>query len=266
MDKAQEEVKEALSNLVFPEGVQEPEVSRLSMNAFPIMSLSISNNEQTLAELTKTLEEDVIPQIEGIDGISTTQISGQQLEEAQVKFNVDKMKENGLNEETVKNIIKGSDISFPLGLYTFDDTEKSVVVDGNFTKIEDLKTLKIPVIPSGAGTQGQQGAPANQQAGDLQSQAPMAIPTIELQDIATIEIVGKAESFSRTNGETSIGVQIVKAADANTVDVVNDVKDNLKELESKIDGLKVTPIFDQGKPIEESVQTMPITSLFQVKL
>ena len=39
-------------------------------------------------------------------------------------------------------MIKGSDVSLPLGLYTFKDTEKSVVVDGNITTIKALKELK----------------------------------------------------------------------------------------------------------------------------
>ncbi|HWO96652.1 MAG TPA: efflux RND transporter permease subunit [Bacillus sp. (in: firmicutes)] len=260
MEKAQEEVKEAISDLTFPEGVQEPDVSRLSINAFPIMSLSISNKEQSLAELTKTVEETILPEIEGIEGVASTQISGQQVEEVQLKFNEEKMKQYGLDEETVKNIIKGSDVSFPLGLYTFTDTEKSVVIDGNVTSVDDLKTLKIPVMPAAGG---QQAAAAQQEPTGMssqglkqQAQASQGIPTIELQDIASIEVIGKAESISRTNGETSIGVQIVKAADANTVTVVNAVKEKLAEFESDTEGLQVTPIFDQGKPIEESVQTM----------
>lgn len=256
MDEAQAEVKETLDNLTFPEGVQDPEVSRLSINAFPIMSLSISNSKESLAELTKTTEEKIIPEIEGIEGVSSTQISGQQVNEVQLKFDHVKMKQLGLSEDTVKNLIKGSDITFPLGLYTFDKTQKSVVVDGNITTIDDLKKLEIPVFPSQGGQMG--GASATGQA----PQVPTGIPTVQLQDIATIEVVGKAESISRTNGETSIGMQIVKAADANTVDVVNAVKEQLDGLESDIEGLTITPIFDQGEPIEQSVETMLSKAIF----
>ncbi|RBW68769.1 efflux RND transporter permease subunit [Bacillus taeanensis] len=267
MEKAQNEVKEVLDSLELPDGVQEPDVSRLSINAFPIMSLSISNSEQSLAQLTKTVEETILPEIEGIEGVSSTQISGKQIQEVQLTFNQDKMKEYGLTEETVKNIIKGSDVSFPLGLYTFDNTEKSVVVDGNIITIDDLKELKIPAVPSGVGqmqgqSAGQNAAVQLEADAQTQAQAPTGIPTVALQDIASIEVIGKAESISRTNGETSIGVQIVKATDANTVDVVNGVKDRLAELESEIDGLSVTPIFDQGKPIEESVSTMLNKAIF----
>lgn len=273
MEKAQNEVKEALSNLELPDGVEEPEVSRLSFSAFPVMSLSMTNSKQSLAELTKTAEEDIVPQLEGIEGVSTVQISGQQVDEVQLKFNQKKLKQYGLSEETVKNLIKASDVTIPLGLYTFKDTQKSVVIDGNVSTLDDLKAIKIPVIPSAGGSQ--QGAAAGQQnqgqpgmtgsqvnQGNPSSQATVAIPSLKLKDIATIEVVGKAESISRTNGEESIGVQITSAQDANTVDVVNAVKEKLSDFEDQVDGLKVTTIFDQGKPIEESVSTMLNKAIF----
>lgn len=275
MEKAQNEVKEALSNLEFPDGVQEPEVSRLSFSAFPIMSLSITNPKQSLAELTEVAEDEIVPELEGVEGVSTVQISGQQIEEVHLTFNDNKLKQYGLNKDTVMNLIKASDVMFPLGLFTFQDTQKSVVINGNISTVDDLKVLKIPTMPSanegqqaisgGKSTQGQQPNIQGRQTFPNQRQQvqlPITIPSVELQDIATIDVVGKAESISRTNGEESIGVQIVSAADANTVEVVNAVKEKLEELESLVDGLSIIPIFDQGKPIEEAVSTMLNKALF----
>ena len=128
MEEAEDEVTDALSDLQFPEGVQDPSVSRLSFNAFPIMALSVSNEDQSISELTGTVEDTILPALEGVDGVSSVEISGQQIEEVDIKFNKDKMAELGLDEETVKGIIKGSDVNVPLGLYTLDETQKSVVV------------------------------------------------------------------------------------------------------------------------------------------
>ena len=255
MDKAQEEAKEAISGVVFPEGVQAPDVSRLSLNAFPVMSLSIANNEQTLPELTKITEETIVPELEGVEGVASIQISGQQVEEVILAFNKEKMAQNGLSESTVMNVIKGSNLTFPLGLFTLGDTEKSVVIDGDIATVEDLKAIKIPVMSS----TNEQMVPDGQRPTGAQ---PTVIPTVTLGEIATLTGEGKAESISRTNGDTSIGVQIVKSADANTVDVVNAVKVKLNELEANISGLTVTPMFDQGAPIEESVQTMLSKAIF----
>ncbi|MBM7587876.1 HAE1 family hydrophobic/amphiphilic exporter-1 [Bacillus pakistanensis] len=271
MEEAEDEIKDALSNISFPEEVKEPEASRLSINAFPVMALSVSNDNESLAELTSTVEESVLPEIEGLDGVSSVQISGQQVEEIELDFNEEKMKELGIDQETVKGLIQGADINVPLGLYTFGDTEKSVIIDGNITTLEDLRNLQIPMIPSG-GQEGQGQIPhstpnPNQQVPTANGtttaqQGELKIPTIALSEIAEIKQIGKAESISRTNGKEAIGLQIVKAADANTVDVVNAVKEEIKSFEKEIDGIEIVSTFDQGEPIEESVSTMLNKALF----
>ncbi|MFI8576205.1 efflux RND transporter permease subunit [Rossellomorea aquimaris] len=266
MDEAKTEVEDALSDLSFPEGVNEPEVSRLSFNSFPIIALSVANEDQSLAQLTSTVEETIVPQLEGVDGVASVQVSGQQVQEAQVVFDQEKLAQYGLTEETVQNMIKGSDVTVPLGLYTFKDSQKSVMVDGNITTIEDLKEMKIPVMPSA----GSMEAPQGQTPGGQTPQAPPAgeapagvkIPTVQLSDIADIQLKGKAESISRTNGKESIGLQVVKTADANTVDVVNAVKEEVKAFEKDLDGVEIISTFDQGEPIEESVSTMLNKALF----
>ncbi|NMH70862.1 efflux RND transporter permease subunit [Bacillus sp. RO3] len=262
MDEAKTEVEDALSKLPFPEGVNEPEVSRLSFSAFPIIALSVANEEQSLDQLTREVEEIIVPQLEGVEGVASVQVSGQQIQEAQIVFDEDKLAQYGLSEDTIKNIIKGSDVTAPLGLYTFKDSQKSVMVDGDIATIEDLKDLKIPVIPSAGGNME---APQGQGIQNRQaSEAPagMKIPTIQLSDVAEIELIGKAESISRTNGKESIGIQVIKTADANTVDVVNAVKDEVNVFEKELEGVEIISTFDQGEPIEESVSTMLNKALF----
>ncbi|WP_243525344.1 efflux RND transporter permease subunit [Bacillus pseudomycoides] len=260
MEKAETEIKEALANVKLPEGVKDPKVSRVNFNAFPVISLSVASKDESLATLTEKVEKNIVPGLKGLDGVASVQISGQQVNEVQLVFKKDKMQELGLSEDTVKNIIKGSDVSLPLGLYTFKDTEKSVVVDGNITTIKALKEMKIPAVPSAASDQGNPGAgtPAPQ----MNPAATNGIPTVTLEEIADIKEVGKAESISRTNGKEAIGIQIVKAADANTVDVVNAVKDKVNEFEKKYKNLEIISTFDQGAPIEKSVETMLSKAIF----
>ena len=268
MDKATDEVKEALSDLSLPEGARDPEVSRLSMNALPVMALSISDGNHSLEELTKSVDEAVVPVLKGIEGVSDVQVTGQQMEKINIDFDEDKLNEYGLTQETMEQLIEGSDISFPLGLTAFNKEVKNLVIDGNITSLDDLKELEIPVTPSPTGDAterqgmpGQEGMPGQAEA--QQQQMPAEMPTVQLKELADIDVIGEAESVSRTNGEDSIGIQIVKAADANTVDVVNGVKDKAKEFEDEL-GLTVTSTFDQGEPIEESVNTMLSKALFGI--
>ncbi|MDN4072187.1 efflux RND transporter permease subunit [Fictibacillus terranigra] len=287
MEKAKEEVQEALANISLPDSVDDPKVSRQSFNEFPILSLSVSDKNKSLKDLTKAVEDDVVPRIEGVEGVSSVQVAGQNVEEVELDFKQEKLKEKGLTEDTVEQFIQGANSSMPLGLYNFNDKEKSVVVDGKITTIKELKNLEIPAASppasgAGAGNAQQQagntpGAPAGkagqsaaqaggtagagQQGASAAGSAPQQaqateLPTVKLKDIASIRTVGKAESISRTNGQESIGIQIVKSADSNTVNVADDVNKELKQIKKDHRGLTTVNVFDQATPIKESVSTM----------
>lgn len=225
MEKAESEVKSLLADLKLPEGAQAPDVSRISLNAFPVISLSFANDKQNLAQLTDLVNSSILPELQGISGVADVQISGQNVMQGQLAFDQAKLAQLGLTQDAVKGIIQASAMKAPLGIFEFGDSEKAVVVDGNVTTEEDLNNL-------------------------------ILMPNVKLSDVAKLTVEGKAESVSRTNGKDSIGINIVKAADANTVDVVNKVKDAIKSMEEKNDGLTIVTTLDQGKPIEKSVETM----------
>ncbi|QJD86685.1 efflux RND transporter permease subunit [Cohnella herbarum] len=269
MDQAVAQLREASADVKLPEGVEAPSISKFSFNSFPVISLSASG-QGSLENLTKIVSEEIQPALEGVSGVASVQIAGQYVQEVTLKFKKDKLAELGLSEETVKGIVQGSALKVPLGLFQLEETQKTVVVDGRVTTIDDLKKIEIPVIPSapganaGAPNAGAPGAgtPDAGTAGTTPPATGAGLPTVQLSEIADIEMIGKAESISRTNGEESIGIQIVKSNDANTVDVVNGVKDEAEKLKEKFSDLKLDVLLDQGKPIEESVETMLSKALF----
>ncbi|PSL31697.1 HAE1 family hydrophobic/amphiphilic exporter-1 [Planomicrobium soli] len=287
MDEATRKVETALAEVSLPEAANEPEVSRISLDAFPVLALSISDPEHSSEELTKMVEDNILPELEGIDGLSDAQVSGQRIQKVTMAFDDEKLAQYGLTQETIQQMIQGSNISFPLGLTDFDGEIKNLVIDGNISTIEDLKNIQIPAVPQMAapetGTAPSPGAdiassgaapsaPAVESnpaatastSGTTQAAAaPTEVPTVALSELADIKLVSEAESISRTNGEDSIGIQIVKAPDANTVEVVNAVKNISSDLEEEY-GVTIASTFDQGEPIEKSVETMLSKALYGI--
>ncbi|MEC1259794.1 efflux RND transporter permease subunit [Bacillus swezeyi] len=267
MDKAKTEAAEALENVSLPDNAKDPEISRYSMNSFPILTLSVSSSKDNLQELTKKVEDGLVPKLEGVEGAASVQVSGQQVEEVEFSFKEDKMKEYGLDEDTVKQVIQGSDVTTPLGLYTFGNEEKSVVVSGDIETIKDLKNMRIPAVSASsasgaAAAQGGQAAQSPQAAAQAQQSASTEVPTVKLSDIANMKDVKKAESISRTNGKDSIGINIIKANDANTVEVADNVKDVLKQYKEDHKGFEYSSTMDMAEPITQSVETMLSKAIF----
>lgn len=240
MDEANRELKSALEAVTLPEGSLKPSVTAISMNMMPVAALSVASSTEDIVELTSTVEEILLPKIEKIDGVASATIAGQHIEEVQLTYNEEKMAELGLTEDSVKQIVQASDLAVSLGLYEFEKGEEAVAVDGKFMTADELKEMLIPLTPSEKNT----------------------APFVKLSEIATIEEVGRVQSVSRTNGEDAISIQIVKGQQANTVDVVNAVKELSEEQKASIDGLVIDVSLDQGAPIEESVKTMIEKALF----
>lgn len=270
MDEAEQQVKDALSNIELPESAQDPQVSRLSFDAFPVIGAAISDESLDLAELTKLVEEEVQPALEGVEGAQTVQIAGQEIRRVELQFDQEALAEYNLTEDTVKQLIQANDARIALGLYELGDTEQAVVIDGKSETLEAFRDIQIPYSPA-QSTPTTPSAPTELPPGQtpdvptevptetpsaLPPNVPTTVPTVALSELATIEDKGIEESISRSNGERSIGVQVTKTQDANTVDVVNAVKEVLNDFEAENDTANVSITLDQGQPIEESVETM----------
>ncbi|HWJ77009.1 MAG TPA: efflux RND transporter permease subunit [Niallia sp.] len=240
MDEAKRALESAIDNVVLPDSTEEPSITAISLNMMPVVALSVSSSSEDIVELTSTVEEILLPKMEKIDGVASATISGQHIEEVDLTYDEEKMKQLDLSEDTVKDMIQASNMAVSLGLFEFEDSEQAVAIDGKFMTEDELKNMLIPVTPN--------------------EQNPS--PFVKLSDIAKIKLVGKVESVSRTNGEDAIAIQIVKGQQANTVDVVNKVKDLIKEEQKNIDGLKIDVTLDQGEPIEDSVSTMIEKAVF----
>lgn len=240
MDEAKRAMESALDKISLPEGAQEPTITAISMNMMPVVALSVSSTEEDIVELTSTVEDILLPKIDKIDGVASATITGQHIEEVELTYDEAKMAELDVTEDTVKQMIQASDMAVSLGLFEFEEGEQAVAVDGKFMTADELKEMLIPVTPS----------------------ATNPSPFVKLGDIAQVEVVGKVESVSRTNGKNAIAIQIVKNQDANTVTVVNAVKDLIAEEEKNIDGIVIDVSLDQGAPIEESVFTMVEKAVF----
>lgn len=279
LKEAEGELRDALAGLVPPEGAQNAKISKLSFNDFPVVSLSVAGKTQSLEDVTRLVEQELRPALEGIDGAGTVAIAGQQVKEVQLKLDKAKMAEHGLGEDAVKGLVQANALQVPLGLFEMGQSEKTIVVDGNVKTVEQLKNLPIPAIPAGAaagagfggsaGSAALPGAPVR--GADAGTAVPMpqqgaavpaGLPTVKLSDIADIRVVAKAESISRTNGKESIGINVSKSTDANTVEVVNAVKELSGKFAADHPDLEVVVMLDQGKPIEDSISTMLEKAVF----
>jgi HAE1 family hydrophobic/amphiphilic exporter-1 len=287
-EEAESDLQSALDGISLPSQAGEPEVQSQSASQFPILSLSLAAKDGDLADLTKYAEDDVVSAIEDVDGVSSVDLIGGA--EKQIKVNLDpkKLKDKELTTDAVVGAISGADVEAPVGSVSVDGRETPVNATSDFGGISALEDLPIGVeggttgaaptgATSGAPTEAPSGsipggaapdaagssAPAGAPTGATSGAAPTgatAPPTAEapkpvlLGDVAEVrEVDSDLSGISRTNGEPSLGLNVVKETDANTVEVAADVEKVLDDVRKEIGRDQVVVVLNSATDVEESV-------------
>ena len=265
MDKAEEQLKKEIDKIKFKDGVGEPELTRNSMDAFPIVAYSFTSNNQKLKDVTKKLNQQLVPKLQTIDGVQNAQLNGQTNREVSLKFKQKNLDEKGLTANDVENYIKTATRETPLGLFQFNKSNKSIIVDGQFKSVDAFKNLKIPLSISGQAAQNDSDSDSDSlmpsdNTRSTNSSTHMAqegqMPSVPLKDLADISVGDERTSISKTNGKDAVNLQIMKSQDANTVQVAREVQKKVDEFVRNESGMKSIKTMDTAKPIEDSLYTM----------
>lgn len=235
------------------------------MDAFPIVAYSFSSNNQKLKDVTKKLNQQLVPKLQTIDGVQNAQLNGQTNREVSLKFKQKNLDEKGLTANDVENYIKTATRETPLGLFQFNKSNKSIVVDGQFKSVDAFKNLKIPLSISGQAGQNDSDSDSdslmpsdnNRSSNSSTHMAQKGqMPSVPLKDLADISVGDERTSISKTNGKDAVNLQIMKSQDANTVQVAREVQKKVDEFVRNESGMKSIKTMDTAKPIEDSLYTM----------
>ncbi|NUO59164.1 MAG: efflux RND transporter permease subunit [Hamadaea sp.] len=235
LDDATTKMQSSLNRLsaTLPDGV-DPQVFAFSTDNFPVVLLSASNggDERQLAE---KITKDVLPAIQGIDGVREAQLTGERQAQLVIAPNPAKLAGAGLTVADLMSVLKVNGIAMPAGTLPAGDKTLTVSVGTPLTKIDDLKNLYLRPSSAAPGT--------------------VVVP-VKLGDVATItEQLAPATSITRTNGKESLGIMVFAAPDGNAVGISHEISDMLPDLKTKLGGdAQLTAVFDQAPYVEKSIE------------
>src|SRR5699024_7452756 len=201
-----------------PDGV-EPNVMMMGTDDIPVLALSVTSDADE-DHLAADLEDIVEPELKRIDGVSPVQIS----------IRRDDLEDEGANLDEVAGILQSNGVPTSAGELEGADGTAPVEVGTRIRSVDAIKDLVIS---------GEDGP-------------------IKISDVADVELVdAPVESISRTNGQPSLSVSVMKESDANTVDVSHAVADKLPELEKTMgENTEFVSAFDQAPFIEQSIHDL----------
>jgi hydrophobic/amphiphilic exporter-1 (mainly G- bacteria), HAE1 family len=226
LDDAEQQVSSFIKEAGLPETV-ETNVNRFSFGTFPIFNISLfAKGDQDLEQL---VDEEIIPELNKIQGINSVSVGGMTEDFLQITVDQEKAAELALSLNEIKESINAKKFSFPAGNLNENEIQVPVRVQEKIEEINELENLV------------------------LQSKFAPNAPPVKLGDIASIEVVTEKPEITRYNEKESLSMAITKKQDANTVEVAEKV---LSVINSYDDRLEYAIGFDSAEGIEKSVNTL----------
>ena len=235
MANAQSEIEAAIGAIPFVDGVEEPTVGRFNPGQLPVIQFSIISGGGA-AEIASVVQSQILPAVSDIDGVLQVQVTGETERRVQILADPDRMRERGVSLFQVSAALTENNLTLPAGIIFEGGQAIPANTTHAFDSIESIENLIVGVSESGP---------------------------VRLRDVADVNFdEGFPSSISRTNGKPSMGVAIVKEAEANTIDVTRAVRQALDTLPNLPDGVEIAVVLDQGPDIQGQIDALLREAMF----
>jgi len=233
MDEAVNDVRSYIdmtkNNL--PDNCGTPMIFKLSTSTMPICQYSITADE-TYAGLDKIMNDEVIPQLNQIDGIGNISLSGAPDRYVYVNIDQQKLDAYGLTLEQVGQVISANNLNLSSGTVKMPTEQYQMQVRSEFLESSEIGDLMVTMTP-----QGQQ---------------------VFIRDIATVKDTIKDLSLDeKTNGRESVRLIVAKQTGANTVEICRDLRKELARIQKQLPSdVKIEKIYDSSENIQNSINSL----------
>lgn len=145
MKEAEKDVNSALGTLELPEGVQPPIVSKNGPGAVSIFSFAVIGPSDP-ASIQQYVNDHIKPVFSTIQGISSVDVNGLADKKLFVRLDPEKLKEENLTVDQVKQALLANNISIPAGQVDVDGKNMNVEVSKKITSLEELQKTDIIIV------------------------------------------------------------------------------------------------------------------------
>lgn len=206
VDRAVNDVRDAVSKIrsELPEGILEPQVTRIDVDGGPIAYYSVEGYDMTLEQLSWFTDNTAIKRIQAIEGVAAVNRGGGVTREIRVVLDPARMQAQGVTASQVNNVVRQTNLNAAGGRAELAGAEQSVRVLGNAATAYQLGQTQIPV-------------------GDGR--------TVRLADIATVrDAYAEQRQISKMNDRQVLSIGVQKAKGASDVEVYDNLQKVLKDL------------------------------------
>lgn len=242
LDNAQFEVQQRVAQIqnTLPPGIQQPFILKFDITNIPVAQVTVNSDELDEKQLRDLAYNTIEPQIERIQGVASASVAGGQTREIGVRVNRDALFARGLGILDVVNAVRSSNLLLPSGSLRAFERDYNVFSNAQF---EDIAPIGDVIV-----------RPAR---GDVGSSVSAGTAPVRVSDVSRVEDgIQDQTEVVRIDGKRGVFLRVQKQPGANTIAVVDALKEAITKLRGVPETVHVEIGFDQSKYIRSSVAAL----------
>ncbi|CAG9173682.1 Multidrug resistance protein MdtC [Cupriavidus laharis] len=208
----------------------------------PVLLLAINSPAMSLADLNAFGDNLISPTLATLPGVAQVQVFGQKRFAVRVRAHPDALAARGLTLDELATALNRANANTPVG--TLDSARQTLTIQANrqLANADAFRNIIVASQPNGA--------------------------LVRLADVAEVEdSVETIKTGSWLNNERSIVLAVLRQPDANTVAVVDAIRQALPRLIQQMPGsVSVSVVNDRSRSIRESIHDVQFTLALTVAL
>ncbi len=209
-----------------PTGASQPVALRFDITQIPVCRIAVSGtmDERDLYDLAFNVIE---PQIEHLPGVASAQVLGGRIREIHVTIDRDRLQARQISIQEVLNAVANSNLIIPSGDLKTGKFDYSLKTESRFSVVKPMEDIVIKAV---------NGVP------------------VRIRDIGSVEDSYQEETeIIRIDGKPGLTLSVQKLANANTVEVVDNVLHAIPKLTGVPDNVHLALSFDQSVYIRQTI-------------
>ncbi len=230
IDEAANDVRDRVSRARgrLPREIENVQVSKTEADSSPIITLSFNSETYTRLEITEIVERVALQRLQTIPGVGAVNIRGPRYA-MRLWIDSGRLAAYGLTVAEVETALRQQNVDIPGGRIESSSREFPVRLQGNMSAVADYENLVLAT------------------RGNYQ---------VKFSDVGRVELGAedyRGDSFYK--GRPNVGVQILRQAQSNVLDVANAVKALLPTIQADLPkGINVGVGYDTSVFVDRSVK------------
>jgi multidrug efflux pump subunit AcrB len=257
-----------------PDTIEEPRLFKVDPSQLPVYEFALTSPALKISDLRVFAEEELARELGVVSGVAAVDVSGGVDEEVRVLVDLDRLQAQGVGLNAVLDELEATNQDVSGGRILGQNSEPLTRAIGRFRDAAEIENLSFQVEGSAStvasGTVSTNSGTALRESTSTSSSTAAPARRVYLRDFArVIDGTQQQRVFVNLNGQPAVKVSVQKQPDANTIAVVEAVKQRVEQLRqagSIPENMKLLPTLDESVFIQNAISNVTSSGLIGTAL